>query len=386
MTAPGMARSIGGENIEEHLSGKTLPGSLYCDENVLKEEMERFFFRSWLCVGREEQIASPGDYFTREIGEESLLFIRGQDGEIRGFYNLCRHRGTQILDQEEGRGLKCLVCPYHVWTYSPEGQLLGAPYTENLVDFNKADFGLYPLRVEAWGGFLWADLDDLAPPLWEDLGEFFGRFDRFPLADLRLGAKKVYQIEANWKLLIENYSECYHCAPLHPELNRITPSNAGGGEMFFAKGDGPRRKFNGGYQNFRGDYTSMTWTGYTSRSPLKGMTEEDRRRIYYFVVFPNLFFSLHPDYLMVHRIWPASPSHSVIECEWFFDPEAMAREDFDPDDAVGIWDLINRQDWAVCQRTQRGVRSRAWKGGRFSSEEDMVHDFDKYVAERLGRR
>ena len=134
---------------------------------------------------------------------------------------------------------------------------------------------------------------------------------------------------------------------------------------------------------FSKDYTSMVWSGYTKRPPLKGMTEEDRRRVDYYFAFPHMFFSLHPDYLMVHRLWPRSPSHTTIECDWYFDGGVMKQPDFDPSDAVDLWDLINRQDWSVCERTQKGTHSRAWKGGRFSAQESQVHDFERYIAKRM---
>jgi len=115
------------------------------------------------------------------------------------------------------------------------------------------------------------------------------------------------------------------------------------------------------------------------------MTEEDRKRIYYYVLWPNVFFSLHPDYLMVHKAWPLSPSRSLVENEFYFDPKVMAQPDFDPSDAVDIWDIINKQDWHVCELAQKGTRSRAWHGGRYSEQEILVWDFDAYYQEQMGR-
>src|SRR5437899_3360300 len=269
MEKVGIPKAPARGGVGEHLSaGTLLTGASFWDDAIFLEELERFFFRSWLNVGRADQIPDPGDFFVREVGNESLLFIRGKDHEVRGFYNVCRHRGTRIVGETEGTKLGSLVCPYHAWTYSTEGRLVGAPHTERLVDFSK-------------------------------------------------------------------------------------------------------------------DYTSMVWSGYTKRPPLKGMTKEDRRRVDYYFVFPHLFFSLHPDYLMVHRLWPRSPRHTTIECDWYFDAGVMETEGFDPSDAVDLWDLINRQDWSVCQRTQLGTQSRAWRGGRFSGQESQVHDFEKYIAARM---
>ena len=378
----------GGAHVEpgEHLSASTLlTGESFWDEATFHEELERFYFRSWLNVGRSDQIPNPGDFFVREIGNESLLFIRGEDREIRGFYNVCRHRGTRIVGVAEGQKLGSLVCPYHAWTYSVEGKLVGAPHTEPLVDFRREDYGLHSFRTGTWGGFVWANLDDLASDLPEEMGEFFSRFRRFAFEDLRLGARKTYEVEANWKILGENYSECYHCAPIHPDLNRITHYTSGAYTAYLTRE--PRApNFNGGFMEFSKDYTSMVWSGYTKRPPLKGMTEEDRDRVDYYFVIPHMFFSLHPDYLMVHRLWPRSPTHTTIECDWYFDADVMKQPDFDPSDAVDLWDLINRQDWSVCERTQKGTHSRAWKGGRFSAQESQVHDFERYVAKRMRER
>ena len=369
---------------DEHLSARTPPGAVYYDEGVFQEEMEKLFFRHWLNVGHVGQIPNPGDFFTRDVGTESLLFIRGSDGQVRGFYNVCRHRGTRLVAEASGEKLRSIVCPYHAWTYGTDGKLAGAPHTEMLEDFDREDFGLHPVATETWAGFVWANLDPKAGPLKEHLGDLIKLNERWDIAGLKLGARHVYEVDANWKILAENYSECYHCAPIHPGLNRVTPYLGGDNDAWMARGK--KGNINGGFQIFAGDYTSMTTSGYTKRPPLKGMTEEDRRRIYYWVVFPNMFWSVHPDYLMVHRDWPQNPTHSRIECEWYFDPETMARPDFDPSDAVVMWDEINRQDWAVCERTQLGVRSKAWTGGRFSGQEPLVYDLDKAYLEKMNGR
>lgn len=369
---------------DEHLSARTLPGVVYYDEGVFQQELEKLFFRHWLNVGHVSQIPNPGDFFTRDVGTESLLFIRGGDGAVRGFYNVCRHRGTRIVTEEKGEKLRSIVCPYHAWTYSTEGRLVGAPHTDALEDFDKSDFGLHPVKTETWGGFIWTNLDAQARPLKQELAPLLKLTEHWDVGSLRLGAEHVYEVNANWKILAENYSECYHCAPIHPGLNRVTPYFSGDNDSWMTREkDGGTGNVNGGFQTFAGDFTSMTVTGYTKRPPLKGMTEEDRKRIYYWVVFPNMFFSMHPDYLMIHRDWPQSPTRSKVECEWYFDPETMARPDFNPSDAVDMWDEINRQDWAVCERTQLGVRSRAWARGRFSDQEPLVYDLDKAYALRM---
>jgi Rieske 2Fe-2S family protein len=363
---------------------RTPDGSVYWDPSVLELELERLFGRNWLCVAREEDLPAPGAFLTRSIGAESLLFTRGADATFRGFYNLCRHRGTRVVTEADGAGRRTFVCPYHAWTYDLAGRLIAARHMEPREGFDRAEYGLYPVRVETWGGFVWANLDERSPPLGAGLGSFFEKFSHYAFHDLRRAARQEYDVEANWKVLVENFSECYHCAPVHPNLNRITPYTTGANDLTFHPREG-RSRAAGGYMTFAGDYRSMTRSGYTARPPLPGATGEDRARVYYYVLFPNLFFSLHPDYLMVHRVWPISPSRSRVENEFYFAPEAVAAPGFDPQDAVELWDEINRQDWHVCELAQAGAASHAWHGGPYSDRETMVREFDLLVEEEMAR-
>jgi glycine betaine catabolism A len=363
---------------------RTPSGEIYWDPDVLRTELDHFFYRNWLNVGREEQIPDRGDFFTREVGRESILFVRDGDGIVQGFYNLCRHRGTRVALETEGKGAHSFICPYHSWAYDLNGRLIGALHMKGQANFDRKDYGLHPIRVESWGGFLWANLEPTAPTLRNALGPFFDRFERFPIADLRLGARNVYEVEANWKIIVENFSECYHCAPVHPNLNKLTPYLSGDNDAAF-RANGQRSLFSGGFMEFARDFQSMTRSGYTRRPLVPGTTADDKKRVYYYVVFPNMFFSLHPDYLMIHRGWPVSPSHTRVENEFYFTQEAMQAPDFDPNDAVDLWDEINRQDWRVCALAQEGMGSRAWNGGRYSDQEELVQDFDQFVAEELAR-
>ncbi|MFI5413053.1 MAG: aromatic ring-hydroxylating dioxygenase subunit alpha, partial [Candidatus Lutacidiplasmatales archaeon] len=363
-------------------AARTPNGRIYWDPEILQTELDRFFYRNWVNVGREEAIPESGDFFTRQVGRESILFVRGPDKVIRGFYNLCRHRGTQVVLAADGKGAHSFICPYHSWAYDLSGRLVGALHMKEQADFDRADYGLHPVRVEMWGGFIWANLEPTGPDLRASLGPFLERFERFPIADLRLGAKMSYEVEANWKVLVENFSECYHCAPVHPSLNRLTPYLSGENDARFSD-QGTRSLFSGGFMEFAQDFQSMTRTGYTNRPLVPGMTAADKKRVYYYVVFPNLFFSLHPDYLMIHRSWPVTPSHSRVENEFYFTQEAMAAPGFDPSDAAGLWDEINKQDWTVCQLAQQGMGSRAWSGGRYSDQEELVRDFDRFIVGEL---
>ncbi len=378
-----------GAGIPPSAPHRTPDGRIYWDPAVLETELEQFFFRNWLCVGRAEEFAETGDFATRSVGGESILLTRDAAGTLRGYYNLCRHRGTRVVLEESGKGARSFICPYHAWSYDTNGRLIGAPHMKGQADFDRKEYGLHPIRVDTWGGFVWVNLEPAGPTLKQSLGPFFARFDRFPLAELRLGGRQVYEVEANWKIIVENFSECYHCAPVHPSLNRLTPYLSGDNDASFRSPEGGRSMFSGGFMQFAQDFQSMTRSGYTTRPLLPGMTAEDKKRVYYYVLFPNTFFSLHPDYLMIHHGWPTSPSHTRVENEFYFTPDAVDAPGFDPSDAIGLWDEINRQDWTVCELAQQGMRSRAWSGGRYSDQEELVEDFDEFVRQeyvRLGLR
>jgi glycine betaine catabolism A len=378
-----ITRPLGG-GVPPSAPNRTPDGQIYWDPEVLRSELDQFFYRQWLCVGRGEEVPDTGDFVTRTIGRESILLVRDGAGAIRGYYNLCRHRGTRVVLEESGKGAKSFICPYHAWSYDVHGRLIGAPHMKGQEDFDRKDYGLHPIRVDTWGGFVWVNLEPVGPTLREALGPFFARFERFPLATLRLGGRMTYEVEANWKIIVENFSECYHCAPVHPSLNRLTPYLSGDNDAAFRAG-GERSLFSGGFMEFAQDFQSMTRSGYTTRPLLPGMTAEDRKRVYYYVLFPNTFFSLHPDYLMIHHGYPLSPSRTRVENEFYFTPEAVAAPGFDPSDATGLWDEINRQDWTVCELAQQGMGSRAWNGGRYSDQEELVRNFDEFVLQEYAR-
>jgi Rieske 2Fe-2S family protein len=185
-----------------------------------------------------------------------------------------------------------------------------------------------------------------------------------------------YDVAANWKLIAENYSECYHCPPLHPQLNALTPYDLG--EDYASEGP-----WQGGWMELVDSADTMALGGGVRCGvPLPGTTPEDERRIYYYVLWPLSFVSIHPDYLLVHRLIPQAAGRTTVVCEWLFDPAAVGDPDFDPSEAIAFWDLTNRQDWHVCELQQRGTASRSWRAGRYSNQESSVHAFDLMLADR----
>lgn len=357
------------------LEAYVLPPRVYHDQEVLDYEQDAWFAGGWVAVGRDEDALTPGQFFLATVAGENIIIVRGNDGELRGFYNVCRHRGARVVEEACGT-LARFQCPYHAWIYDLDGTLRQPRHTELLVDFDPAAWGLAPVRVDVWQGIVYVDLSDSAEPLVDFLGDIVSEFARFDLGALRRARRIDYDVKSNWKGLVENYQECYHCPGVHPQLNRITPYTSGA----YLPSNGAAIN---SYMNVLPQFETLSMTGAADgRAPMPGMTDEDDRRIYYSAVWPNLLFSLHPDYLMLHFITPSEPGRTIVRCEWYFDPAEMARPEFNPDDAIEFWDLTNRQDWHVCESQQQGTASRAFTQGRYSSMESSVHGFDLMVADR----
>jgi Rieske 2Fe-2S family protein len=355
----------------------TLPARLYHDPAVYRQELQSIFSKMWLCVGREEDIEKPGDFLTRTIGQESVLVVRDTDGRINAFHNVCRHRGSRLVSEPSGSGLKHLLCPYHAWTYGLDGALRVAPHMEDARNFERSHNGLNRVRLERWDGFLFINFSADGPGLMEHLGEMGTKFGRFGMGGLRRGKRVAYKVDTNWKMLCENYSECYHCALIHPELNKVSHYTSGEIDLI-------NQATVGGWMELRKEeYQTMSLSGHSNRPPFEGLPAEDLRRIHYYIVYPNMLLSLHPDYVMTHVIWPQDEGRCDIVCEFLFDRNEVARPDFDPSDAVDFWDLTNRQDWRACELAFQGTRSGGYTKGRLSSLEWMVHIFDNFVADRL---
>jgi Rieske 2Fe-2S family protein len=377
MTGPGLLTAQEINRVRRpYRAASLLPGRAYHDERFFEFERREWFRRDWMMVGRTSQVATPGSYFVADVDGEPLVIVRGRDAAVRAFYNVCQHRGTAVVEEACGAAVR-FQCPYHAWIYDLEGRLVRARHTEDLEDFALEDFGLRPVRLAEWQGFLFVSLAEDGPSLEEQLGDLVDHFARFDVASLRPAASRTYEVDANWKFVAENYSECYHCPGLHPQLNRLTPYDLGAD--FESHGE-----WQGGYMELIDSAETMAFDGghRKGRPSLAGCTLDDERRVTYYLVWPNVFLSIHPDYLLVHTLTPTAVGHTRISCEWLFEPATMARPDFDPADAVEFWDLTNRQDWHVCELQQRGTASQSWAAGRFSNAEPSVHAFDLMVVDR----
>ncbi|NJN97493.1 MAG: aromatic ring-hydroxylating dioxygenase subunit alpha [Anaerolineales bacterium] len=354
----------------------TLPRQYYTSDQIFREETQRIFYERWVCVGRMEQIPNPGDYFVQQVGLESLIIVRTRNDGIRAHYNVCRHRGARLCGSKaQGHFREAMQCPYHAWTYSLDGKLIGAPHMNEVPDFKKEDYPLHSAQVHTWEGFIFVNLAAKPQPFDPLFAELSDKFAAWQISKLRSAHRIEYDVQANWKLLAENYSECYHCPLVHPALSKL--SHYESGENDFVKG-----VFLGGYMELT--HGSMTLDGAICVTPLSTVSGEDLNRVYYYLLFPNLLLSLHPDYVMFHTVWPQSPDRTLIVCEWLFDPAVMAQPDFDPAPAVEFWDMTNREDWHVCEITQEGVGSRVYTPGpAYVGQEDLIAAFDHEVLKAL---
>lgn len=358
----------------------TLPGRYYHDPAVFAAERERIFSRAWVCAGHTSQLAAPGDFRAVDVGDESVLVVRGRDGALRAFLNVCRHRGARLCPAR-GHADGALRCRYHAWSYGLDGTLIGVPNMAGS-DFDRGAFGLLPVHLAVWHGLIFVNIDEAEPvPLAAqaeaELIRRFGEtatFARYQLADLRVASTITYEVGGNWKLAVENFLECYHCGPMHPELCDLLPGFRGGA----AYQQGLGTAFAAGVEAF-------TITGKASRPALPGITADDARRYYGLVFLPNVFLNLLPDHAVLHTLWPQGPDRTTIVCDWLFHPDAIARPDFDPRDAVELFDIVNRQDWEVCELAQASMRSRAYRaGGIYVPIEAHIRHFNDYVLEHLG--
>ncbi len=359
-----------------------LPREMYVDEAAWAREREQVLVREWTCVGRRADLGltEPGTVVVVDVLGESVLVSCADGGVLHAAYNVCRHRGSQLLPTAPGTPpqvcrVGALRCPYHSWTYALDGRLLRAPHTEE-GEVDAEDFSLHPVGVGEWGGFVFVHLTPAeAGPLPEAVARPERTLANYAIGDLVTGQSFTYDVAANWKVIAENYNECYHCGPVHPELTRLVPAFGGGGAGIDWDHGVPHRE---------GAWT-FTMSGTTSRAPLPGLDEVERTHHKGELVYPNLLLSCSADHVAAFVLTPLAVDRTRIDCLLLFAPEAVAAADFDPSDAGELWDLVNGQDWAICESVQRGMSSRAYTHGWFAPMEDDSADIRRWLLPRLER-
>lgn len=358
----------------------TLPAKYYTDPALFERELDVFFRQMWVCVGRFEELPEYGSFVARHLAGDSLFLVRtsrpGEPDAVKAFHNLCRHRGTALCMDDHGRFQGSIQCEYHAWTYDFDGRLIGAPHMDGSPHFRRDDFPLLHAAADVWDGFVFVRLADHGPSLRDQLADLPQKFAPWRMSSLRRGDGITYDIAANWKLIIQNFSECLHCPNLHPALNRLSHYLSGENEPLCPTYMGGRMDLNDGVD-------TMSMDGSRPRALLPGLSEDDARRVYYYALFPNLLISAHPDYVMAHTLWPLAPDRTRLVCEWHFHPDELATPGFRSDDVREFWDLTNRQDWHVCELAQRGISSRAYRPGPYSAREDLLYAFDRFIVEKI---
>ena len=356
----------------------TLPGKYYHSPEIFKEETEKIFYKFWLFACRSEEIPTPGDYKTLSIVDENIILLRDKSNQIKAYFNVCRHRGTQLCTEPQGhfKG-KAIQCPYHAWTYGLDGQLISAPLMQEGDGFQKSNCSLYPVAVYVWEGFVFINLDKEPVPVEDQMNILIGRFSAWKMSELRIARTIRYELNCNWKLILQNYQECYHCPGVHPLLSKLTPVQS-------AQHDASSGAVIGGYMDLTQSRGSMTMDGQAAAPPICGT--EDLQRIYYYSVFPSMLLTPHPDFVMFHHITPLGPERIINDCTWLFRPEIIADKNAQGgiQSAVEFWDLTNRQDWTVCEQMQVGTRSRRFEHGYYSGREDILYQLDEEVLKALG--
>lgn len=355
----------------------TLPQRYFVSPEVFAEEQEEIFSTQWLLVGHQSQVERAGDFFVQEAAGESLIIARDKEETIRGFYNVCRHRGTRLCEEQSGHSAT-IQCPYHAWTYALDGRLVGAPHMDVVKDFAKGDYSLQPVNLALWEGFIFVNLWDQSAPLEEVFAPLIGKFTHWNLPRLRSARRIEYDVRANWKLIFENYSECYHCPGVHPALQKLTPYDLAENDLC----EGP---FLGGYMPITKG-RSLTLSGNACARSVGDIGAEDHARVFYYSIFPNMLLSMHPDYVMVHQLWPQTPERTLILCDWFFHAEAAgaAEPPYHPEDAIEFWDMTNKQDWHVCELSQQGIGSKAYRPGPYSPRESIPAAWDREYLRQIG--
>jgi glycine betaine catabolism A len=361
------------ETLRPFGASKMLPRAAYTDPAVFAWEQQHFFTGGWSCVGYSAQVAEPGDQRAEPVGRGSVLLVRGEDGVLHAFANTCRHRGHELLACGAAAQRNAIICPYHSWTYSLSGELRGAAGFKGRGGFDTADWGLVELPVTEWHGLIFADGSGHASPIADSLAELDELVAPYEPERLVIAGQHHYDAAANWKILTENYHECYHCPTIHPELCKVSPPKSG-------ENYPPRPGWVGGWMDLRDGTETMSLDGTSLGVPLRGLDATGLRTVIYVNIFPNVLLSLHPDYVMTHRLVPQAADRTTIECNWAFAPEALQKPGFDPGYAVEFWDITNRQDWRACESVQRGLSSEHARPGPLSPDEDAVYQFVTTVA------
>lgn len=343
----------------------TLAAPLYFAAETFTAEKNRIFGSTWQLVGHARQAANPGDYFTFDLLGEPLLVARGDDGVLRAFHNVCRHRAGPPATGCGNR--KIFRCGYHGWTYRLDGALLVTPEFDGVEDFDPGEFGLAPVRLEEWFNLIFVNLDEEADPLAASLGKMKAHAERFGFRSMRFFERRTYEMKCNWKTYIDNYLEGYHLPSVHPALNRELNYN----EYIVDPGERHVRQWSPirGAQGGDGAPRRYDQAG-------GGLTAD------YFWMFPNWMLNCYPDNVQVNMVLPLEPERTVAIFEWYLPEKDLSSEAARK--SVAFSDQVQAEDIAICEVVQQNLHSRSYTSGRYSvKQEKGVHAFHRMYRELM---
>jgi Rieske 2Fe-2S family protein len=389
------------ELVSRQRPGYTLEQPFYVDPEIFAVDLERIYRRHWLFAGPTCRLRSSGDYFTYDVAADALVILRDGAGEIRAFHNVCRHRGSRICLEEQGRAAR-LVCPYHAWTYDLDGSLSAARHLPDGLD--TAAFGLYPVAVRVVEGLIFVCLADEPPDFSQTAADIAPFLEPHGLARTKICRRTVEVIRANWKVVAENFWECYHCAPAHPEFCTVMSYAHAQNNPRLAE---ERREFERAWQAETGAKGRMVGSvppsgrglhqggripirpGYVTQSqgggpvaPLLGAYTEYDGGVTSFMHLPLIWYVISNDHALLTRFTPVSPVETELELIWLVHEDAVEGRDYDPDAVSWVWRITAEQDRTICENNQRGIQSSRYRPGPHAKTEQPADDFVRwYLAE-----
>lgn len=365
----------------------TLPSRWYYEPEHYARELDAIWYRDWVCVGRLEDVPNGGDYFVATLGNQRLIVTRNTDNQVRVFHNTCRHRGSRLCAADQGHFRNGrIICPYHTWTYSLDGELLATPSRIESDDFRAEDYSLYRVHADSWGGFLFVNLSDEPSESLEDfLGQEASQLDNWPLADMVSVHEERSSLACNWKIFWENYSECYHCPRIHPELCKIVPVYRKG---VLNSGDDaawkPEFPNDDGRPRIASNYETWTFDGKSPLPPIDGLTDTERAIGMAFASFTaSMFVVGHPDYVRSVRLLPLGPESVELVVNWYLMPGVRESHAAELERVFEFGRLVVAQDGGVCELNQQGLKSLRHTAGVLVPQEQALWEFHEWLRGRL---
>ena len=373
--------------------GFSLGQDFYKDINIYQAEINNIFLNHWLYAGHVSQIPSAGDYFTFEFDAESVIVARTPAGEVKAHMNVCRHRGSRICLEPSG-SQKSLTCPYHAWSYNLDGELISARNMPD--DFERSENGLHKVKVELLGGLIFICLSENSPSLVSLRQELQQTFELFGMHNMKLAEQKSYRIPANWKLAVENYQECYHCAPSHQEFAQIhamakSPKVFQIAKQKYSQTNQGNPKFielnryfdlaeegQEGYQYARNPLIRGALSGSLDGkpvAPLLGLLQEYDSGASELMIGPLSYFLIYDDHMLSYRFLPISVDECICDVSWFVNESAVLGQDYQLEQLTWLWDVTTQADKTIIKNNQKGVDSRFYQPGRLSEMESFQQSF-----------